>query len=322
MVAHRSREVLVIHPGALGDVLQAVPALTALRALDDHPRLTFAGQSRLGRFLVGVRLVDEALTFDGLGLEALFTRDPVPSSLRAWFGRFDGVISWFGARADPFSESLGSLVPDALIAQAVPATGPPPTVWEHLLATLAPWGVKAPMQLRCLAVPEAWREEASLALSRLGADRRRPLLVVHPGAGGEWKRWPAEAFARVIRQVVSQTDCQVVVHEGPADRHAVDELDRALELTAARLREPPLDVLAGVLRDAAAYLGSDSGVSHLAAAVGTPAVIVFPSATIGRWAPWSPTAFPVAVASDGGEIGVVARLISASLSKACSGAAG
>ncbi|MBI4591323.1 MAG: hypothetical protein HY725_21040, partial [Candidatus Rokubacteria bacterium] len=139
--------VLVIHPGALGDVLQAVPALAALRALEEGNRLTFAGQMRIGRLLAGASLVEAALPFDGLRLETLFAADPVPPSVKSSLGRFDRVVSWFGSRVDPFAERFRSLVPEVLLAPSVPETGPPPTVWEHLLGTLFPWGVKVPRGL-------------------------------------------------------------------------------------------------------------------------------------------------------------------------------
>jgi len=82
----------------------------------------------------------------------------------------------------------------------------------------------------------------------------------------------------------------VIVHQGPADRAAVDALLDRLDGAVDRLVEPDLPSLAAVLAGARAYLGGDSGVSHLAAAVGAPSVILFPPAHVRRWAPWSPTA--------------------------------
>ncbi len=305
--------ILVIHPGALGDVLQAIPALAALRALPESHRLAFAGQERLGWLLEGTGVVDASLGFGGLGLETLFAGDSVPREVQSRLGGYDRVVSWFGSRADLFVERLRRIVPDALIAPPVPETGPPPTVWEHLLGSLAPWGVKAPSELAPLDVPEAWRAEACLALLRLGRDERGPLLFVHPGAGGRDKRWPAENFARVIRKAVQETGCQVLVHQGPADRDAVDQLARVRDLPALRLVAPPLHRLAGVLREADAYLGGDSGVSHLAAAVGVRAVILFPPATRDRWAPWSPAAFPLTMAEESDDLAPVARALIESL---------
>ena len=80
------------------------------------------------------------------------------------------------------------------------------------------------------------------------------------------------------------------MHAGPADREAAARLVEVVEAPVRLLVEPPLPVLAGVLAIARAYLGGDSGVSHLAAAVGAPAVMLFPAATLAAWAPWSRTA--------------------------------
>jgi ADP-heptose:LPS heptosyltransferase len=310
MVVHRSRKILVIHPGALGDVLQAVSALVGLRALGEGSHLTFAGQMRLGRLLAGTGLVDEALPFDGLGLEALFASDPAPRSVRSPLARFDRVISWFGARAEPFPERLRAIVPEALLAPPVPVAEPSLAVWEYLVRTLAPWGVAVPAELAPLRLPEAWRIEARLTLSRLGVDRQRPLLVVHPGAGGKAKRWPAKSFARVIQEVVRESGCQLLVHQGPADADAVEQLVSALDRPLILLREPSLDLLAAVLQEASAYLGADSGVSHLAASVGAPSVILFPPAARARWAPWSPTALPLVMSDGVREVEAVARAVS------------
>jgi len=113
---------------------------------------------------------------------------------------------------------------------------------------------------------------------------------VQPGAGSRWKVASADLLAHVIAAVVSGGDVQVLLHAGPADAGAAAELVRAVESPMLPLVSPTLPVLAGVLSIAQVYLGGDSGVSHLAAAVGAPAVILFPPATRRRWAPWSPTA--------------------------------
>jgi len=84
-----SVETLVIHPGALGDVLQAVPALAALGRLGN--RLTFAGQPRLGELLKGSGVVLAAAPFDTFGLEALFVDAPVSDRLASRLERFRRV---------------------------------------------------------------------------------------------------------------------------------------------------------------------------------------------------------------------------------------
>src|SRR2546425_246251 len=113
---------LVIHPGALGDVLQAVPAL---RALGRAGSVTLAGQPRLAALLHGFGLLETAVSFDGLGLQALFTREPPPTSLLQRLTGFDRVVSWFGARDDVYRTQLRGIAPDVIVAPPVPESSRP-----------------------------------------------------------------------------------------------------------------------------------------------------------------------------------------------------
>src|SRR5260370_2262156 len=111
-MAREPIDTLVIHPGALGDVLQAVPALSSLGQLAH--RITFAGQPRLGELLVGSGLVLAATPFDTFGIEALFSDAPVPDPLASRLRRFRRVVSWFGAKEPLYPQPLGSLLPDCI----------------------------------------------------------------------------------------------------------------------------------------------------------------------------------------------------------------
>ena len=280
--------ILIIHPGALGDVLQAVPALRGLRAQTPGATLVLAGQPRIGRLLVALGVVDEARAFDGLGLEALFTDGPIPPALAEWLGGFARVVSWFGAREPTYRARLGALAAELTVARPVPDDETP--VWRHLLAT-----VPAPTLEESEAVAPIRPGGARPGSAALPGSA---VLIVHAGSGGAWKQWPPERFAEAIREVTARHAVAVVVHQGPADRAAVDALLARLDHPVERLVEPELPDLAAILSGACAYLGGDSGISHLAAAVGAPSVVLFPPAHLPRWSPWSPSARPVAMTGD------------------------
>jgi ADP-heptose:LPS heptosyltransferase len=139
-----------------------------------------------------------------------------------------------------------------------------------------------------------------------------PWLVVHPGAGGAHKCWPAEAFARVITTVAARARLNVVVHQGPADAEPAAALRRHLGAGVVWLVEPSLPALAGALAHAGVYLGNDSGVSHLAAALGVPSLVLFDARHLA-WRPWWPGArvrpVTLAAAVPGEVDAVVAELI-------------
>jgi ADP-heptose:LPS heptosyltransferase len=284
---------LVIHPGALGDVLQAVPALRGLRAVAPAAPITFVGQPRLAHLLVELGAAQQARTFDGFGLEALFVDAPTPAALAETMGGASHIVSWFGARDETYRRRLRALAPRALVAPPVPDDDTP--VWRHLLGTLAGWELAIPERVEPLRAPPLPAGDAF-------AEARRPRLVVHPGSGGDWKRWPVERFAEVIRGLSSRHAVEVLVHQGPADAEPAQRLLALLDGDATVLLQPDLPRLAGVLGAARAYLGGDSGVSHLAAAVGAPSVVLFPPATYRRWTPWSPTAVPVELQGVDGDV--------------------
>jgi heptosyltransferase III len=268
---------LAIHPGALGDVLLAIPALRALRAQRPGHILALAAQSRLARLLTALGEVDRALDFESLALDALFTTDLARA--RPLLEPVEHVVCWFGSRDPLFVANLRSIVPGALVAPPAAADVP---VWQHLRRTVgAPLeGETAPLSVPPVVTATGWQ-----VLLNLGWDGVRPVIVMHPGAGGTAKQWPIDGFATVARDVRGGKPLALVVHEGPADGEAAAALLAVLGPTAIHLREPTLEALTGVLACAALYLGNDSGVSHLAAAVGAPSVVLFTRGLLG-WRPW------------------------------------
>jgi ADP-heptose:LPS heptosyltransferase len=276
-----SRVLLAIHPGALGDVLLAVPALRALRAGSPGEPLALGATPRLGRLLAALGVVDAAVGVDSLGLDTLFVDAAArPATMLTTATR---LVCWLGSRDLGFVRRLRERVPGAIVAPSVPADG---LVWPHLLRTVAAadgdWR-------RPVCASDAVREAGRRALDELGWDGAGPLVVVHPGAGGRSKRWPAAGFAAVIARTLV-LGAHVVVHQGPADADAetATALRPTLDPRVRWLEQPDLVTLAGVLAQATAYIGNDSGVSHLAGAVGCPSLVLF-AASLVRWASWSPT---------------------------------
>jgi hypothetical protein len=265
------RHALAVHPGALGDVLLAIPALRALRAAGGS--LTLAAQRHLAHLIVTLGEADAARDFETLRLDTLFAGDG-----RADLPDADRIVCWFGGRDADFTRRLRAQAPGAVVA---PSTGTG-LVWEHLLRTA---GGSEGDRRSIAAVDAALEAAGRTALAAAGWDGTRRLVIIQPGAGSARKCWPAEGFAAALADLAERRDVTLVAHEGPADAAAVESLAARLP-GVRRLRLPALSALAGVLRLASAYVGNDSGVSHLAAAVGVPAVIVF-EATNLPWRPWA-----------------------------------
>lgn len=124
-----------------------------------------------------------------------------------------------------------------------------------------------------------------------GYRQDRPLIAVHPGSSNPAKLWPSAKFARLIRSIKKDLDCDVAVLGSGGER----------EVTASVIKESAseaidlggiLDLkgLAALLSRASLYIGNDNGPMHMAAALGVPVIAVFgrniPGVGPVRWGPW------------------------------------
>ena len=107
-------------------------------------------------------------------------------------------------------------------------------------------------------------------------------VLIHPGAGSPRKRWSPEGFLALAAHIKARGLCPEFLI-GPAEQDLLPELERC----GAVVHRPAdsLDLLAR-LRSAAAYVGNDSGVSHLAAWTGLACVVIFGPTDPARWRPW------------------------------------
>lgn len=115
----------------------------------------------------------------------------------------------------------------------------------------------------------------------------KPRVVIHTGSGGysPARRWPAAHFAQLADALIAQHDAQVVFVGTASD--GAEEVQQQMQHKAVMLvNRTSLTQLADVIRSADLYIGADSGVTHLACAVGTPLIAIFGSSNAQAWGPW------------------------------------
>ena len=128
---------------------------------------------------------------------------------------------------------------------------------------------------------ESWRREHGLASDS------RPAIVLAPGAVGPSKRWPASAYADLTQRLIADGFAVWVVG-GPDEKALAAEIigdTTARNLTGHDLRNAILALAAAVVA-----VSNDSGLLHVAAAVGTPAIGIFGPTSPWHWAPLNPLA--------------------------------
>jgi ADP-heptose:LPS heptosyltransferase len=119
-------------------------------------------------------------------------------------------------------------------------------------------------------------------------DGKKP-AVIHPGSGGRGKIWPLSRWWALLYWMWKVHDLPVILTLGPADEYLAEFAGAARDqLGAHPVGGLTLRRLAALLAESRFYLGNDSGVSHLAAAAGIPAGVIFGPTSPAVWAPIGP----------------------------------
>lgn len=263
---------LIIRPGAIGDFIVSLPAMECLRT--DYLEVWAATPNvPLARF------ADHAVSIASTGLETLGyygAEVPVVGRLRS----FDSILSWYGANRPEFRRLTAQL---GLAFQFFPAL-PPESAGTHAVDFYL-------AQARTAGGCEC----GGLPRIECGS-RRENFAVIHPFSGSPGKNWPLERYRKLARRL----EASVPVKWCAGPEEALPEAVRIGNLYD----------LACWLGSARLYVGNDSGVTHLAAAAGTPVIAIFGASDPRVWAPRGPDVRVLAAPSlDAISVDLVCELI-------------
>jgi len=298
-VLKSARQILVFRALALGDWLCATPALRALRAAAPHANVVACGLPWTAELAARLVTVDEFLPFPGH--PELPERAPDPGALEAFVARvrarrFDLALQMHGSGCivNPLVVGCGAACTAGF---AAPGTG-------EGLDLAVPWPEHGNEIERCLALTDALgapREGLRLDFPLTGDDRRAAsaLLaahgiagrhaVLHPGSRLASRRWAPERFASVA-DALAERGLIVVLTGSAAEAPLTAAVRAACRHAPVDLagRTPSLWTLGAIVASAALVVANDTGLSHIAAALRIPSVIVASGSDVSRWAPLDP----------------------------------
>jgi heptosyltransferase-3 len=280
------RAILILHPGAFGDVLLAVPAIRNLRVRFPEHETMLIASAAMGRLLLECGLVDDWMALEGQGCLGLFS-DPVSISreLQSWLNRCDVAVLW----TEDNDHALGSLFQESGVAevriQSPFSSGLRATHQsDRFLETLGEMESDDGSSSGTVQVPSHLLRRGQDCLDALTISRDRALVLVHPGSGSIHKCLAPQRMAVLIERLREGGMCPLVL-EGPADQKTVDRVASFVSEPLLVLRELDLSQLAGVLAQVTVYIGHDSGVTHLSALLGVRTIALFGPTGHHRWAP-------------------------------------
>jgi lipopolysaccharide heptosyltransferase I len=279
--------ILIVRTSALGDVVHALPVLTALRRHLPRARIGWVVEEAMAPLLAGHPDLDEAISvrLRHWG-KAPFSRRTVRElgAFLAALDRFapDVTLDLMGNHKAGAISAL--TLSDRRIGAARRARREPSSaIW--ISEPVAPRGVHAvDRMLSLLDGLGLSPEPADFGPDKIFRDaifpdeHREPLaepfVLIHPGAGWPNKVYPPERWGEVARRLREATGLPALVAMARGEEKLAQEVEAAGGGAARTVAAPDLPALAALLRQARLVLGGDSGPTHLAHALGTPILMV------------------------------------------------
>lgn len=288
MAPSQPKKILIIHSGGIGDLLLALPAIRIFRRTFPESTLELMGRpERLS--LIACDLQAKSIhSIDKAGMAYFFMEgEPLSSALSTFFPSFGVILVFGGASGKPLIENLKKAgVGRVILTPSFPPEGLEVHVADYLVESLRISGIEGESSFTPLPLPEGALSLARDFLGNLGWREGDRLLAIHPGSGSPAKNWDAQNFARVGDWFSERS--KILLISGPA-RDGVEEVKRAMKKARPFVADClPLLHLAAVLKSSTAYLGNDSGITHLAASLGLPTVALFGPTNPSIWGPRGP----------------------------------
>lgn len=262
--------ILVLRGGALGDFILTLPALRLLREHWPSAKIELVGNAYAAELALQSGILDTAYSQHEARWSSLFNQAPLPSSLASWFEAFDLIVSYWPDVDGTIRRHFVSRGAAFIGSHAHPTTLP---ASKHFCDALAPLGLATTDYRVRLGVPKTLKDEVLENYPEC-----RQALALHPGSGSPLKNWPVERWCGLVAKLKQP----ILAITGEAESVRVPWPQSANVRTAHHW---PLRVLAAALSCCSGYVGHDTGISHLAAAVGAPCVLLFGPTDPAIWAP-------------------------------------
>jgi heptosyltransferase-3 len=293
-------KILIIRPGALGDTLMLAPALAEMKGRGD-----IALVARRPGLDILRPFVREGMDYERGGWYRLFMDDPflirngmfnnlTKPSPPTGQGRGEGgtiglVVAFLSDQSEKVRANLKALMPGSPIHLFPPF----PQKEENVHAAF--YLAKCMESAGCAvnpgkAIGEATRRPLVETEPFLvpGPERR---IVFHPGSGGTAKNHPSEFWAVLLRDFrgIVSNKAPLAVLLGPAEESCLPFYREQLSGDETEIIfSPEMEPLLRLLKSAPLYLGHDSGITHLAAMLGTPTIALFRKNNLQQWKPLGP----------------------------------
>lgn len=275
--------IVIIHLGALGDVILSLPAMQAISDYYRGARITLVGNKPVMDLIAPDLNADQVYSSDLGRFAALFVSDAKPDDYSRELGTFETLFLFARNPDSPFISNLRRSLSEKV--RVIPCLPPP---GSHVHVACYQLGALKDLGDNSSRIPAVLRIEnqgsgmwKNRRLKSMGAT-----AGIHPGSGGIRKCWPKEYFIGVVKRLVSEAAVHCLVFLGPVEESWTGDFVRAFGRSGSvTLVKEPLQNAAELLSECRVYIGNDSGITHLASVLGIPTIALFGPTDPRRWRP-------------------------------------
>jgi heptosyltransferase III len=273
-----SGRILVIRGGAIGDFILTLPVFQAIRNNFPIATVEVLGYSHITALAKISGLVDEQKGIESQGVAGFFARNgDLNEEWQAYFSRFEIIISYLFDPDKIFETNIGRCSKAHYIAGP---HRPKESDDVHAVDVF----LKPLEQLAVFEVDDSPR----LTIAAPDTVPEGHTLMLHPGSGSPSKNWPLDRWGKLINHLLENTDWNLLVVGGEAERLSLESVKQSI--SHPRLKWEicrPLAELAPLLAQCKGFVGHDSGISHLAAALNLPGLVLWGPSKAKIWRPRS-----------------------------------
>ncbi|MEK7297766.1 MAG: glycosyltransferase family 9 protein, partial [Planctomycetota bacterium] len=214
-----AKRILIIRPGALGDLIVTLPTFGAIRHYFQDAHIEIMGYTTFLEITKGRFYADAVSLFDQADNTPLFVNNAqLPPSLIKKFESIDLIFSFVSDKEQVFAHNLRKTgVKHIIHREPLPACSESIHIIDYLLKSLDSLGITYPN-----IMPKVFLNNEDLCFGEkfikdAAVDSSKPLIAIHPGSGSRQKCWPVERFAALMSRLSRNMDAQFLVTSGPAD---------------------------------------------------------------------------------------------------------
>ncbi len=305
------RKILIMKPSSLGDIVMALPALSALRRSFAGAKISWLVRPEFAPLLKIHPYVDEVIVFDRKLLGKAWRNWAGLKELHSLIGklrraRFDaiidlqglfrtGALAWLSGCPRRFGMAESRELAHLFYTDSVASDADKPHMVDYYLKIAVAAGAREGTAEFIFGEDRRAGEDTASLLAREGVSEGSYAVII-PGSAHADKCWAVENFAAIAERLANDFGLQIVATGTASERDTVEKLRGLSRSQIVNLAgRTGLVELVEILRKAAVVVGNDTGPSHIAAALGRPAVLVYGCSNPARVGPYTANASAVAI---------------------------